>query len=381
MDSLLNEKIQDKYHVLFKSNPECVVFAPGRVNLIGEHTDYSEGFVFPVAINMGISVAFSPSDDGQVKLYSLDFDDYLDQRITDFTRGEDNWKEYVKGVAWALNGSGFELKGFRGVFAGNLPIGAGLSSSAALELAIAKAFCFVNDIEVSNTELAKICRRAEREWVGVNVGIMDQLISAKGKSGHALKLDCRTLQTEYLLIPKNICFVVMDTNTRRELSHSEYNTRHQEVEKAASILGVNYLRDATKKALENNRDQMPPLIYRRAKHVITENERVNAFGKAIRDSDLEKMGDLLNASHKSLRNDFEVSSRELDTVVALSQIQVCCYGARMTGAGFGGCALALVDEDKLDYFTKNVKEQYTEKTGIDPNIFKVESSDGVHAVN
>lgn len=379
VDSQLIKKVYTKYCEIFNAKPEWLVFAPGRVNLIGEHTDYSEGFVFPLAIDKGIIIAFTSRGDDRLKLCSLDFEENLDLRISQFEKEGPGWREYIKGVAWVIRKSGHELNGFQGVFAGNLPIGAGLSSSAALEVATGKAFCIVSEINISNTDLAKICQKAEREWVGINVGIMDQLISAKGKSGYALKLDCRTLEAEYYSIPENGCFVVMDTNTRRELSHSEYNTRHKEVKKAADILGVTHLRDATTTLLQNKKDQLPTPIYNRAKHVITENERVHAFGLAMEEDDLKKMGDLLNESHESLRNDFEVSSRELDTMVELSRDQNGCYGARMTGAGFGGCALALIDKETIEPFTRKVSSLYREITGITPNIFKVEGMDGVHS--
>lgn len=379
MDPQLIEKAYTKYSDIFNSKPEWMVFAPGRVNLIGEHTDYSDGFVFPLAINMGIVIAFTSRDDDELKLFSLDFNEKFEQRISKSKKEEPSWREYIKGVIWALNKSGYKLKGIQGVFTGDLPIGAGLSSSAALEVATAKAFCIASEIEIIRKNLAKICQKAEREWVGVNVGIMDQLISSIGRSGYAVQLDCRTLEWKYFPIPESACFVIMDTNTRRELSHSEYNTRHKEVEKAADVLGVTHLRDATYSLLQNYKDQLPSSIYNRARHVITENDRVHAFGSAMEANDLQRMGDLLNESHESLRRDFEVSSRELDIIVQLSREQNECYGARMTGAGFGGCALALIEKGEIDPFTKKVTDQYFVKTGIRPNIFKVESNDGVQA--
>ena len=378
VDPLIKRKIYTKYIDLFDKKPDLMIFAPGRVNLIGEHTDYSDGFVFPLAINLGIFTAFTPRNDRKLKLYSLDFDEILDEEISDFQKGTGDWRDYIMGVASALEESGYELNGLQGVFTGNLPIGAGLSSSAALEVASAMAFCTASGIEIPKDELAKICQKAERDWVGVKVGIMDQLISAKGKSGYALKLDCRSLETEYYPIPESTCFVVMDTNTRRALSHSDYNTRHAEVAQAADDLGVTHLRDASRSLLENNKYHMQPVIYNRAKHVITENERVHAFGSAMKTNDLQKMGELLNDSHRSLRDDFNVSSRELDIIVKLSREQKGCYGARMTGAGFGGCALALIDEGILESFTNQVHERYADITGIHPNIFKVESVNGVH---
>jgi len=381
MDLQIKEKVYQKYLRLFNSDPEVMVFAPGRVNLIGEHTDYSDGFVFPLAINQGIYVAFSPSDDDHLQLYSLDFEEFFEKKISNFNKEESNWREYIKGIAWTLRKSGYDLKGFKGVFAGNLPIGAGLSSSAALEVAVAKSFCISSEINLSNTELAKISQKAEQDWVGVNVGIMDQLISAKGKSGYALKLDCRTLEIDYFRVPESICIVVMDTNTRRELSHSEYNTRQSEVQTAVRILGVPHLRDASRSLLSEKKGLLPQKIYNRAKHVITENERVHAFGLAMKAAKLEEMGELLNESHISLRDNYEVSSKELNIIVDLAQAHKGCYGARLTGAGFGGCALALIDEDILNVFINDVQRLYTAKTGINPNIFKVVSADGVHVID
>lgn len=379
--SRLKQKVHDAFVDIFHSEPKLTVFAPGRVNLIGEHTDYSDGFVFPLAINLGIIIALFPSKNNHVKLYSLDFDQYLDQKISSFSKGSGEWKDYVKGVGWQLRGAGFEVNGFSGVVAGNLPIGAGLSSSAALEVAAAKSFCLASNIALSNTELAKITQKAEEEWVGVNVGIMDQLISAVGKSGHAVKIDCRTLDTHYVPVPEEVNFIVLDTMTRRELSRSDYNTRHEEVNIASRILGVSHLRDASLALLNEKRAHLSEIIYNRAKHVVTENERVHAFTKEMETGDLFSMGKLINESHRSLRDDFEVSSEALNRIVEIAQKQRGCYGARMTGAGFGGCALAVIDEVVLESFIDNVHQLYKSEMGINPKIYKVKSTNGVHLLD
>jgi galactokinase len=381
MENLLKEIVVRKFHNLYDSDPEFVVFAPGRVNLIGEHTDYSDGFVLPFAINLGIVLAFSPTNNDQIDIHAIDFDQLFSQKVSKNSKGPADWTAYIKGVIWALKSQIVQLNGFQGVVAGNLPIGAGLSSSAALEVAAAKALCISSNVDLSSPKLAQICQRAEREWVGVNVGIMDQLISACGKRGHAVKLDCRTLETEYVLIPDGICFVVLDTNTRRELSHSAYNKRSEEVELAAQILKVPALRDASLTMLTKEKDKFPSTIYRRARHVISENDRVHAFISAMKNHDLQKMGQLLNESHISLRDDFKVSSEELNIIVDIARAQPGCYGARMAGAGFGGCALAMVDGCFLDDFIHNVHHEYKKQTNIEPPIFSVESSDGVHLVD
>jgi len=379
MSNALHDKVVKKYIRLYHSEPKLLVVAPGRINLIGEHTDYSDGFVLPVAINLGIVIALSPREDDLVELYSIDLNDQLKFGLGDLSRGNEGWKEYIKGVAWALGEKGFELQGWQGVFAGSIPIGAGLSSSAAVLVAAAQAFSISSDLSLSATTLAQIGKTAESEWVGVNVGIMDQLVSAAGKSDHAVCLDCRTLEYEYVPIPENVSFVVLDTMTRRELSNSAYNTRHEEVKQAVKILGVNKLRDATLDLLSEKKTLLSDTLYRRARHVISENERVLACSSAMKNGDLQKMGALINASHISLRDDFEVSSKELNLIVEIAQNQASCLGARMSGAGFGGCALALIENANVEHFIKSVTEAYLAETNIRPHLFKVESEDGVHA--
>jgi len=375
VDRLIIKEFQNKYQI----SPKYLISAPGRVNLIGEHTDYSEGFVLPVAINLSIYIAMSPSESQIVDVYSMDYDEHIDFHLKKLKKNNDNWEKYIKGVAWAMLDEGIDLNGWNAVMTGNIPIGAGLSSSAALEVAVVKAFCLSGSYSLSPVSIAEIGKKAECSWVGVNVGIMDQLISAAGRQGHAMKLDCRTKQMEYVPIPSGISFFVLDTMTRRELSNSDYNTRHEEVISASRILGVSLLRDATLDQLAGKKATLPDTLYRRAKHVITENLRVHAFSQAMRRSDLIEMGKLINKSHASLRDDFQVSSKELNLIVNIAQNDPACLGARMTGAGFGGCALAVIKDKNTDAFIRNVSNVYSDETGLKANIFKVNSAQGVAA--
>jgi len=377
MREQLSAAVENAFKDRFGGRPEAVINAPGRVNLIGEHTDYSEGFVMPMAINRGISIAASPRQDSRLRVFSIDFDEMLDVRLDDLQKSSPGWQEYIKGVAWVMQRGGQSLCGWDGVMAGDVPIGAGLSSSAAVEIASAFAFNLFTDIQKSRVELASAAQKAERVWVGVQVGIMDQLISAVGKKGHAVRIDCRTLEYKYVQIPREARFVVLDTGTRRELSNSAYNERREECEQAAQVLGVNTLRDATLIMLTVLQNEMNAIVYKRARHVISENKRVHDFAAAMRDTDFARMGALLNQSHASLRDDFEVSSTELDLIVEIALRQPGCFGARMTGAGFGGCALALIKKNAEKNFIESVRQEYSQITQIDPSIFSVAAEDGV----
>jgi galactokinase len=365
------------YQKHYQGKPGFLVTAPGRINLIGEHTDYSEGFVLPVAINRDITIAFTPREDRLIKAFSQDFNENIQLDLDQFQRNQDGWAEYIKGTAWALTDAGYHLQGWQGVIAGNIPAGAGLSSSAAFLVAVAKTFCLASNITLTPTDLAVISRNAESDWVGVNVGIMDQLISAAGKENHAVLLDCRSLDYEYIPIPSGISLVVMDTMTRRELTYSDYNTRHEEVRKASQILSVNNLRAANLQLLQEKQAQLPQKLFQRAKHVITENKRVLSFVNSMRNRDVLSMGKLINESHASLRDDFEVSSQALNLIVDLAVDHPHCLGARMMGAGFGGCALALLRNDDFVLFRQVITRNYRAETGLEPQIFAIKSTDGV----
>lgn len=380
MENSLKQKTTQIFRAKFGTDPIMLVQAPGRVNIIGEHTDYSGGFVLPMAIDLGIVMAIRPRSDGKIQVFSLDFDENMAVDLSDFSKTDSGWTEYIKAIVWALKAEGISLTGWDGVFMGNIPIGAGLSSSAALENATALAFSLTSDFSKTPKEYATLAQKAENEWVGVSVGIMDQLISAAGKEDYALLIDCRSVEYEFVKIPTETTFMVLDTMTRRELTNSNYNERREECERASKILNVDSLRDVSKTILFDNRTLLDPVLYKRVKHFVNENERVLMFSQAMKDIDLNKMGKLLNESHISLRDDYEVSSKELDIMVEIAQRHAHCLGARMTGAGFGGCALALLESSEIESFTAFVYAEYFSATGIKPNIFRVDSANGMQVL-
>ena len=363
----------------FGEPPAFVVRAPGRVNLIGEHTDYNDGFVLPMAIERAIWIAARPRVDQTVQLHSLDWGETAVFSLTHLQK-ESGWIEYVKGVAWALQTAGLETAGWEGVISGDIPQGAGLSSSAALELAAARTFQAVASWPWQPIHMAQLSQQAENEWVGVNCGIMDQLIVAAGQADHALLIDCRHLTTTAVPLPPTTTIVILDTATRRGLVDSAYNERRQQCEAAATFFGVTALRDVTHKTLTASEPALTPLQYRRARHVITENERTQQAAIAMQQGDAPRLGQLMNESHASLRDDFEVSSLELNIMVKIAQAQPGCYGARMTGAGFGGCAVALVASDRVEAFVTAVAHQYQQSTSLSPHIYISQASEGTAVV-
>ncbi len=379
MENEFESHLKTKYQHIFQDNPKIVITAPGRINLIGEHTDYSEGFVLPAAINLHVTLMITTNNQQLVEIYSQEFNEMFQLEIGSYDKEASSWKEYIKGIAWTLQKKGYPVKGWKGVMTGNIPIGAGLSSSAAFEIAILNAFCYAGNFVLSPAEMAKITQFSENNWVGVNVGIMDQLVSTAGLAGHAVLLDCRTMKYEHIPIPKGISFIVLDTNTRRNLTSSAYNTRHDEVNAAAKFLGVKSLREASMTLFEQNLLKMDHVLIKRARHVIRENVRVNQFARAMLNGDIREMGKLINASHTSLRDDFEVSSPELNLIVENAQTHPDCLGARMTGAGFGGCALAVYHGTEVEEFCEQIATTYLQSTGITPNVFPVSIVDGVNA--
>ena len=356
--------------------PEVVVRAPGRVNLIGEHTDYNDGFVLPLAIDRAVVVALRPRADRRVRAVSLDFDEEATFDLDGLERGGPGWAEYVKGSAWALAEAAGPLAGWEGVVVGDVPRGAGLSSSAALELATLRAFAAVAGADWDPTRMARVAQRAENEWVGVNCGVMDQMISAAGEDGHALLIDCRTLRTEAVPLPAGTVAVVLDTGTRRGLVDSAYNRRRAACERAAAALGVPALRDVAPDRLAAARDALDETTYRRARHVVTENARVLEAAEAMRAGDAARLGALMDASHASLRDDFEVSSDALDLMAHLARQSDGCWGTRMTGAGFGGCAVALVGEAEAEGFVEAVGRAYQSASGRTPALYVTTATAG-----
>jgi galactokinase len=348
------------------------------VNLIGEHTDYNDGFVLPVAIDRAMWIAFRPRDDRLLGLESLDTDSATALELDDLpTSKAGSWVDYVVGVAWALGEAGLRpTRGLEGMMSGDVPQGAGLSSSAALELATARALAAVSDLPWQPAEMAQLAQRAENEWVGVNCGIMDQLISAAGVAGHALLIDCRSLDTRAVPLPSDVAVVVLDTATRRGLVDSEYNERRARCERAAAQFGVRALRDVDEHLFAERADTLDEVTRRRARHVVMENGRVLAAAEALGAGDAERVGELMTESHRSLRDDFQVSRAELDAMVEIALAEEGCYGARMTGAGFGGCAVALVARDAADRFASTVASHYEAGVGVTPAVYVCEASSG-----
>jgi galactokinase len=348
------------YKEKFGKEPGLVASAPGRVNLIGEHTDYNGGFVLPCAIDRRIAVAVGA---GEGALYSADFDQT--RQIDD---KDSSWADYPRGVAWAIGEAGHEIGGFRAAFAGDVPLGSGLSSSAAIEAATALALDAFFGLGVGRTDLALACQQAENDYVGVGTGIMDQYASLLCEAGAALLVDCRSLDAESVpldLQAAGLALVVCDTRVERGLADTGYNDRRATCERAASMLGVEELRDAT----EGDLDLLSGAELKRARHVISENARVLEAVEALRDRDFEEFGRLMFASHASLRDDYEVSTPELDTFVRAAQ-QHGARGARLTGAGFGGCAIALVPEDKTVAFTNACEQAFAEREYEEPAFYE-----------
>jgi galactokinase len=359
--------------------PAWLVRAPGRVNLLGEHTDYNDGFVLPVAIDRATWVALRPRSDGRVRAWSDASQEWTDFAVPSISRDGHGWAEYLKGVAWALDRAGYRFSGWEGAITTDVPIGAGLSSSAALELATLRAFAAASNLPWDTKQMAGLARRAENEWVGVSCGIMDQLVAAEGRDGHALLIDCRSLDSTPIPLPAGTVLVVLDTGTRRDLMTSAYNERRAQCSAAATAFGVAALRDLDPADLAAPPLGLDPLALRRARHVVTENQRVRDAAEAMRTCDLARLGLLMRQSHQSLRDDFEVSSAALDAMAAVAN-DAGCWGARMTGAGFGGCVVAVVDASESDRFVAAATESYYGRTGLQPAAFVCRATAGASAV-
>ncbi|HEY3780929.1 MAG TPA: galactokinase [Fimbriimonadaceae bacterium] len=365
----------------FKGKPEIRGVAPGRVNLIGEHTDYNDGFVFPAAIDREVWICARKTK-GPSKLFSKEMGPAKEFKASEVSPGDiKGWAAYGAGVAWALSRStGKPLPNIEAVVHGEVPIGSGVSSSAALELAFAVIWNEIADLKLSNKELAKIGQQCENKFVGVNSGIMDQMASAMGKEGKALFIDIRSLKITYAAIPTELTIALCDTGKQRELANSAYNERREQCEQACKDLGVKALRDATMEMLQAHKDSMPDVIYRRAKHIITENARCQEFEVALKKDDLDKIGVLMKGSHISLRDDFEVSCPELDAMAESAWKATGCVGARMMGGGFGGACIALVKTDALPDFTAETAIAYKKKTDLGGNYLACNATDGARTL-
>ena len=374
----------DEFTRRFEQSPTMVAVGPGRVNLIGEHTDYNDGFVLPVAIKRDIRIALRPREDRQVKVYSLEYDDWYEFSLDDLRYNQELlWANYVQGVAWSLQELGIPLRGFDGVISGNVPRASGLSSSAALEVATATAFLAASDQSdaLTGVQIARAAQRAENEFVGVNCGIMDQFISVLGQEGHALLIDCRSLEYELIPVPKEAALVIGNTKASRSLANSAYNERRRQCEEGVALLqkvlpDIRALRDVSSEQLEEHKALLPPVIYRRCRHVVTENERVLQTIEALAANNLTTAGELMNESHTSLRDDYEVSSPALDAMVQAMRSGSGCYGARLTGAGFGGCAVALVKPGSEQEVADAIYEKYPKATNIWPEVYISQAGPG-----
>ncbi len=359
--------------------------APGRVNLIGEHTDYNEGFVMPAAIEFATWVAAAPRRDHTLAIDSLDFHEYREFRVSDTSRTEPHWSDYVRGIAVMLAAAGVPVNGASLVIQGNVAIGAGLSSSASIEVATALALTAVAGVELDGKQLALLCQRAENEFVGARCGIMDQFVAVNGRSGRALLLDCRSLDYELVPVPKGVSIVICNTMVHHQLSGGEYNTRRAQCEDGVRLLqrtypGIAALRDLSPEQLDAKRDCLPEVIYRRCRHVVSENARVLAMRDALRHHDLKAVGTAMAESHCSLRDDYEVSCPELDLMVELAGRVSGTIGTRMTGGGFGGCTVNLVHNKAVAKFRFEVGRDYLEGAGREPEIYVSAASEGAAEV-
>jgi galactokinase len=369
-----NQDVLRTFRDRFRGEPKLAV-APGRVNLIGEHTDYSEGYVFPVAIDRFARLAFAANDEGLLRGYSIAEDEERSMALDDLSPSG-TWLDYAAGVVRTHREVGLEIPGMDFVVGGDLPLGAGLSSSAAFELAVARGIFDLASAPWDPSTAARLAQRAENEFVGMPCGIMDQMASALSQAGCAMLLDCRSLRFEAVPIPGSLLVVVMDTGTRRALASSAYEERRRSCEEAASRLGVSVLRDAPRESL----DELEGALRRRALHVVEENQRTLDMASALKQADEERIGTLMRESHESLRDLFEVSSPALDSMVAIASRHPAAVGARMTGGGFGGSAVALVRASGAADFLREVEGLYRSETGNSGKLCACRAVSGAHLI-
>jgi galactokinase len=383
--------------------PGQLYSAPGRVNLIGEHTDYCDGFVMPAAIDFSTLIAISPRTDGHLVANSVNFnqrvdyplDPYLEHRFAERQPNSParrdgtlttHWSDYPAGVLWALREAGVPIEnGFSLTIVGDVPLGAGLSSSASVEVATAFAVLGATSYDMPLNKIAILCRRAENAFVGANVGIMDQFVSCCGAQDHAVMIDCRSLEYTLAPIPPDVRIVICNSMVRHSVAGGEYNTRRAEIEEGTAILRahrpeIKALRDATVQDLALWGHEMKPNVLRRCRHVITEDDRVLAAVEAFRASDLTRFGELMHQAQASFRDDFEASCPEIDILIDLANKQPGCFGTRLTGGGFGGCTVNLVAATHAAAFTQAMRAGYLAATGITADIYTSRASAGAHAV-
>lgn len=373
-----------RFEELFGAPPR-IFCAPGRVNLIGEHTDYNDGFVMPCAIEFSTCVAISPRRDRKLVIQSLEFSEQFEFDLDNLpNRAKGVWADYVLGVAVMLGEMGHPVPGASLLVQGRVPIGAGLSSSAAIEVASALALLSLQGVSIPLPEVAKLCRKAENVFIGARVGIMDQFVSCLGKSGHALLLDCRSLEFKLIPIPENVRLVICNTMVKHEHASGAYNRRREECDEGMKMLSRWYpearaLRDISLQQLEAQMPEIPETIYKRCLHVVAENQRVLKSADYLAEGDLIRFGNLMRESHRSLRDLFEVSCRELDIMVEIAESLEGFCGGRMTGGGFGGCTVNLVRAGDAPRFAAQIAERYQAGVGIKPDIYVCSAANGAGA--
>jgi galactokinase len=370
-----------RFEEMFGTSPQ-IFRAPGRVNVIGEHTDYNAGFVMPAAIQFYTWVAAAKRADRVLEAYSDHYNESIRLSLDELAGPpRKHWSDFIRGVAAVLQNAGYKLAGANLVIHGEVPLGAGLSSSASLEVATALALAAVSGAHVPPLELAKLCQKAEHEYVGTLCGIMDQFVAVFGAAGHALMLDCRSLEYQLLVIPPEVRLVVCNSMVRHELAFGEYNLRRADCEEGVKLLqphlpGIRALRDVAVADLEIWKEVLPERVYRRCRHIVTENQRVLEAAKALQGGETGQFGHLMYQSHASLRDDFEVSCKELDLLVEIASSSPGVLGARMTGGGFGGCTVNLVRADASNSFQEHLAQAYREATNIIPEIYVCEPAQG-----
>lgn len=370
------------YNKEYGESPAHIVRAPGRVNIIGEHTDYNDGFVLPCAIDRDTVVAIGPSQNDNIKSLSCDFNtrDKFDPKH--ITPSPQEWAQYVRAMVKHLSLDGYQIKAAQLSIAGDVPLGSGLSSSASLEIAIGLALLKQSNIEIEPTILAQIAQKAENQFVGCSCGIMDQLISAKAQKDHALLIDCRSLDTSAISIPKDAAIVIVNSGITHSNTDGEYNERRAQCEQAAQHYGVQALRDINMAILESQRTNLQDIVYRRARHVVSENERTISAAKALKDSNLQKLGELMRASHDSMRDDFEITLPAIDNLSdIMNDIIAGDGGARMTGGGFGGCVVGITTTGKTERLIEEISAKYRTPYGEKPAIFRCKAWSGAAVIN
>ena len=378
---------QQKFTEHYGYNAEQTVFAPGRVNIIGEHTDYNDGFVMPCAINYGMAVSFAKRNDSIWRVYAIDINEQDEFDLSqDFTQSEHKWANYVRGVVKYMQEQCPDFKqGADLVMTSDVPMSSGLSSSAALEISIGKTCQVLGNLPLSLAQIALIGQKAENKFVGANCGNMDQLTSALGQKDHLIMIDCRSLDITPTPVPQGYSIAIINSNVKHDLVTGEYNSRRQECEQAAKFFGVKALRDVTPEqfhARENELKAESELAYKRAKHVVHEDQRVLDAVVALKANDMVKLGQLMGESHDSMRDDFEITIPEIDYLVELTQVAIGKNGgARMTGGGFGGCIVCLVPNEKVEALRQLIADNYEKQTGIKETFYLCTASDGVRVVS